>query len=75
MEETEKTETLWIAMNRTKGNLNLKFDASESRYLKILIRYGIHFKEADLDSALKIYKKYVEKLNDKNAGAGEAAVS
>lgn len=75
MEETEKTETLWIAMNRMKGNLNLKFDASESRYLKILIRYGIHFKEADLDSALKIYKKYVEKLNDKNAGAGEAAVS
>lgn len=38
MEAAERVETLWIAMNRKKGNLNLKFDASNMEYLEILGR-------------------------------------
>lgn len=63
MKESERIETLWITMNRKKGNLNLKFDASNMRYLEILIKYGIRFNEADMNSALEIYEKYETELN------------
>ena len=74
MEEAEKTETLWITMKRKKGNLNLKFDASESQYLEVLIKYGIRFNEADMISALKIYDKYAEKLNRKITEQSKSAI-
>lgn len=75
MEETEKTETLWITMKREKGTLNLKFDASESQYLEILIKYGIRFNEADMISALKIYNKYANRFNKKNTEQSKSAIS
>ena len=74
MEEAEKTETLWITMKRKKGNLNIKFDASESQYLEILIKYGIRFDEADMISALKIYDKYAKELNKKITEQSESAI-
>lgn len=74
MEEAEKTETLWITMKRKKGNLNLKFDASESQYLEVLVKYGIRFNEADMISALKIYDKYAEKLNKKITEQSKSAI-
>lgn len=65
MEETEKIDTLWITKGRKKGNLNLKFDASNEEYLGILINYGIRFNESDMNSALEIYEKYEKKINQK----------
>ncbi len=58
IEESERIETLWITMNRKRGNLNLKFDASNTEYLGILIKYGIRFNEADMNLALSIYENY-----------------
>ena len=75
MEETEKLETLWIAMRRKRGNLNLKFDASDSEYLEILIKYGIRFGEADMILALAIYEKYETILNQSIAKANKIAVN
>lgn len=63
MKESERIETLWITMERKRGNLNLKFDASNMEYLEILINYGIRFNEADMNSALEIYEKYETELN------------
>lgn len=74
MEETEKTETLWIVMERKKGKLNLKFDASNSDYLEILIKYGIRFNEEDMNSALGIYRKYETKINQQIAKQSQIAV-
>lgn len=77
MEETERIETLWIAMDRAKGqrgHLNLKFDASNQEYLEILVKYGIRFNESDMDSALKIYEKYESKLTQKIARKNKIAV-
>ena len=65
MEETEKIDTLWITKGRKRGNLNLKFDASNEGYLGILINYGIRFNESDMNSALEIYEKYDKKINQK----------
>ena len=58
MEESERIETLWITMDRKRGNLNLKFDASNMEYMEILIKYGIRFNEADMNSALCICRRY-----------------
>ena len=63
MQESEKIESLWITMDRKRGNLNLKFDASNIEYLEILIKYGIRFNEADMNSALEIYEKYERRFN------------
>lgn len=64
MEDSEKIETLWITMDRKKGNLNLKYDAMNQEYLEILIRYGIRFNETDMNSALDMYTKYEERLSE-----------
>ena len=61
-------------MKRKKGNLNLKFDASESQYLEILIKYGIRFNEADMISTLKIYDKYAKRLDKKTAEQSKSAI-
>ena len=74
MEESERIETLWITMDRKKGNLNLKFDASNMEYLEILIKYVIRFNEADMNSALEIYEKYETKLNQQIAGRSKIAI-
>ena len=74
MEESERTETLWITMNRKKGNLNLKFDATNMEYLGILIKYGIRFNEADMNSALDLYEKYESELNQKIADDSKIAI-
>ena len=74
MEESEQTETLWITMNRKKGNLNLKFDATNMEYLGILIKYGIRFNEADMNSALDLYEKYESELNQKIADDSKIAI-
>ena len=67
MEETEKIETLWITKGRKRGNLNLKFEASNEGYLGILISYGIRFNESDMNSALEIYEKYETRINQKTS--------
>lgn len=74
MEESERIETLWITMDRKRGNLNLKFDASNMEYLEILIKYGIRFNEADMNSALEIYEKYETKLNQQVAEHSKIAI-
>lgn len=74
MEESGEIETLWITMDRKKGNLNLKFDASNTEYLEILIKYGIRFNEADMNAALEIYEKYETKLNQQIAGHSKIAI-
>ena len=74
MEEAERIETLWITMNRKKGNLNLKFDATNMEYLGILIKYGIRFNEADMNSALDLYEKYESELNQKIADDSKIAI-
>ena len=77
MEAAERVETLWIAMNRKKGNLNLKFDASNMEYLEILIKYGIYgirFNETDMNSALDIYDKYESELNQQITEYNKIAV-
>lgn len=74
MEETEKIETLWITMDRKKGNLNLKFDATNEEYLGILVRYGIKFNETDMGQALGIYEKYESKINQKSTTEGSVAI-
>lgn len=74
MEESERIETLWITMDRKKGNLNLKFDATNIEYLEILIKYGIRFNEADMNSALDIYEKYETELNQQIAANNKMAI-
>lgn len=74
MEESERIETLWITMDRKRGNLNLKFDASNMEYMEILIKYGIRFNEADMNSALEIYEKYETKLNQQVAEHSKIAI-
>ena len=74
MEETKQIEILWVTMERKRGNLNLKFDASNTEYLEMLIRYGIRFNERDMNSALEIYEKYEEKLSQKITECSEIAV-
>lgn len=74
MEESEKIETLWITMDRKRGNLNLKFDASDAEYLGILIKYGIRFNETDMNSALNIYEKYEADLNQQTTEGSEIAI-
>ena len=74
MEESERIETLWITMDRKKGNLNLKFDASNMEYLEILIKYGIRFNETDMNSALDIYEKYEAELNQQIAEDSKIAI-
>lgn len=74
MEESERIETLWITMDRKRGNLNLKFDASNMEYMEILTKYGIRFNEADMNSALEIYEKYETKLNQQVAEHSKIAI-
>lgn len=74
MEESERIETLWITMDRKRGNLNLKFDASNMEYMEILIKYGIRFNEVDMNSALEIYEKYETKLNQQVAEHSKIAI-
>ena len=67
MEETERIESLWIAMGREKGqrgHLNVRFDASDQEYLGLLItNYSIRFNELDMNIILGIYDKYEAKSN------------
>ena len=79
MEETERIESLWIAMDREKGqrgHLNVRFDASDQEYLEILIsNYGMRFNEADMSLILRMYKKYESKSNQEDTGKDKVAVS
>lgn len=78
MEETERIESLWIAMGREKGqrgHLNVRFDASDQEYLGLLItNYSIRFNESDMNTILGIYEKYEAKSNQKDTGKGKMAV-
>ena len=58
MNESEMVDTIWIATDRDKGNLNLRYDSSNSEYLEIWVRYGIQFCGNDMNAALRIYDKY-----------------
>lgn len=75
MEESKRIETLWITMDRKKGNLNLKYDATNPEYLEVLIRYGIRFNEADMNSTLEIYEKYESIPIEAVTGENKVAVS
>lgn len=78
MEETERIESLWIAMGREKGqrgHLNVRFDASDQEYLGLLItNYSIRFNESDMNTILGIYEKYEAKSNQKDTRKGKMAV-
>ena len=58
MEDSKLVEKLWVVKSRFKGKLNVRYDASDERFLGILIRSGIRYTEEDLETALEIYKKY-----------------
>lgn len=73
LDDSQRIETLWITMSRkngNRGNLNLKFDATNPEYLDILIKYGIRFDQSDMNLALEIYQKYesevVTEIKSKN---------
>lgn len=74
MEETEKIENLWITMDRERGNLNLRFDATNPEYLEILIRYGIRFNEKDMNTAIEMYEKYERKLTEQTTEHYQIAI-
>lgn len=78
MQETERIESLWIAMDREKGqkgHLNVRFDASDQEYLGLLItNYSIRFNESDMNIILRIYDKYEAKSNKRDTGKGKMAV-
>ncbi len=78
MEETERIESLWIAMDREKGqrgHLNVRFDASDQEYIGLLItNYSIRFNESDMNIILGIYEKYETKSNQEDTGKGKMAV-
>lgn len=79
IQETERIESLWIAMDREKGqkgHLNVRFDASDQEYLEVLIsNYGMRFNEADMSLILRMYKKYESKSNQEDTGKDKVAVS
>ena len=58
MEDAKLVERLWVVKNRSKGTLNIRYDATEDEYLGILIRSGIRYTEDDLKAILEIYKNY-----------------
>ncbi len=58
MEDAELVEKLWIAKDRDRGKLYLKYDATRDEYLGILILSNIRFKEDDLIMAMEIYRNY-----------------
>lgn len=62
MNAEKRVEAIWIALAREKSNLNLKYDAADADYLEIWIRYGIKFREDDMQMALRIYDKYEEQV-------------
>ena len=78
MQETERIESLWIAMDREKGqkgHLNVRFDASDQEYLGLLVtNYSIRFNESDMNIILRIYDKYEAKSNKRDTGKGKMAV-
>ncbi|MCI8614392.1 hypothetical protein D7V94_03595 [Parablautia intestinalis] len=78
MQETKRIESLWIAMDREKGqrgHLNVRFDASDQEYLGLLVtNYSIRFNESDMNIILRIYDKYEAKSNKKDTGKGKMAV-
>lgn len=75
MNESEMVDAIWIATDRDNGNLNLRYDSSNSGYLEILIRYGIRFCENDMNSALRIYDKYERYSYSEIKGTAPIAVS
>ena len=68
-------DAIWIATDRDKGNLNLRYDSSNSNYLEIWIRYGIRFCEKDMKSAFRIYDKYEQCFTSKIKGTTAIAVN
>lgn len=75
MNESEMVDAIWIATDRDKGNLNLRYDSSNSNYLEIWIRYGIRFCEKDMKSAFRIYDKYEQCFTSKIKGKTAIAVN
>lgn len=74
MEDAELVERLWIAKDRTRGKLSLKYDATKDEYLGILILSNIRFKQEDLVAAMEIYKKYESENNEQVTGENQRDV-
>lgn len=58
MEDSKLVERLWVAKNRNRGTLNIRYDATDEEYLGIMIRSGIRYTVEDLEATLEIYKNY-----------------
>lgn len=58
MEDSKLVEILWIVKNRSKGTLNIRYNATEEEYLGVLIKFGVRYKEEDLKDVMEIYKTY-----------------
>ncbi len=58
MEDSKLVEKLWVVKSRSKGTLNIRYDASEDEYLGILIRSGIRYTEDDMHAIMEIYRDY-----------------
>ena len=61
-------------MDRSRGNLSLKLDATNSEYLGLLVKNNIRFSETDMEMALRIYEKYEAEFNQKTTDAFRIAV-
>lgn len=62
MEDAEVVERIWISKNRTRGKLDLRYDATNEEFLGIMVLSNIRFKEDDLLAAVEIYRSYESKV-------------
>ena len=54
-------EKLWIARKRERGELNVRYDASNEDYLELLFDYAPRYKEEDLRIVMEMYADYGSK--------------
>ena len=58
MEDSKLVEKLWIARKRERGELNVRYDASNEDYLELLFDYAPRYKEEDLRIVMEMYADY-----------------
>ena len=61
MEDSKLVEKLWIARKRERGELNVRYDASNEDYLELLFDYAPRYKEEDLRIVMEMYADYGSK--------------
>lgn len=75
MEDAKLVEKLWVVKKRSRGKINIRYDATNEEYLGILIKFGVRYAEEDLDVAMEIYKEYESEISRKIAIGNKRQVS